>query len=163
MLKGSTNEEKIWNFLKGAGLNDCGAAGLNVGAREVVDARDPRDAACLTECIEHRHVARRHADDAADRGMDGRAVESRGGLVFAAQHEQVLCDLRGSLPGVAHGNERACPVLRVADVETRGVAGRVELHGEIIGRAGSGGAAGDGQKGCEPGQKGVKKSHRLQK
>ena len=28
MLKGSTNEEKIWNFLKGAGLNDCGAAGL---------------------------------------------------------------------------------------------------------------------------------------
>ncbi len=141
----------------------CGAAGLNVGAREVVDARDPRDAACLTECIEHRHVARRHADDAADGGMDGRAVESRGGLVFAAQHEQVLCDLRGSLPGVAHGNERACPVLRAADVETRGVAGRVELHGEIIGCAGSGGAAGDGQKGCEPGQKGVKKSHRLQK
>lgn len=28
MLKGSTNEEKIWNFLKDAGLNDCGAAGL---------------------------------------------------------------------------------------------------------------------------------------
>lgn len=28
MLNGSTNEEKIWNFLKEAGLNDCGAAGL---------------------------------------------------------------------------------------------------------------------------------------
>lgn len=28
MLNGSTNEERIWNYLKGAGLNDCGAAGL---------------------------------------------------------------------------------------------------------------------------------------
>ena len=27
-LKGSTNEEKIWNYLKGNGLNDCGTAGL---------------------------------------------------------------------------------------------------------------------------------------
>lgn len=28
MLNGRNNEEKIWNYLKGAGLNDCGAAGL---------------------------------------------------------------------------------------------------------------------------------------
>lgn len=28
MLTGKTNEEKIWNYLKGAGLNDCGIAGL---------------------------------------------------------------------------------------------------------------------------------------
>lgn len=28
MLTGKSNEEKIWNYLKGAGLNDCGAAGL---------------------------------------------------------------------------------------------------------------------------------------
>lgn len=28
MLTGNTNEEKIWSYLKGAGLNDCGAAGL---------------------------------------------------------------------------------------------------------------------------------------
>lgn len=28
MLTGKTNEEKIWNYLKAAGLNDCGAAGL---------------------------------------------------------------------------------------------------------------------------------------
>ena len=28
MLNGRNNEEKIWNDLKGAGLNDCGAAGL---------------------------------------------------------------------------------------------------------------------------------------
>ena len=27
-LVGSTNEEKIWNFLKGKGLNDYGTAGL---------------------------------------------------------------------------------------------------------------------------------------
>ena len=28
MLTGKTNEEKIWNYLKGAGLNDYGIAGL---------------------------------------------------------------------------------------------------------------------------------------
>lgn len=28
MLTGTTNEERIWNYLKGAGLNDFGAAGL---------------------------------------------------------------------------------------------------------------------------------------
>ena len=28
MLAGKNNEEKIWNYLKGAGLNDFGAAGL---------------------------------------------------------------------------------------------------------------------------------------
>ena len=28
MLTGTTNEEKIWNYLKAAGLNACGAAGL---------------------------------------------------------------------------------------------------------------------------------------
>lgn len=27
-LTGKTNEEKIWNYLKAQGLNDCGAAGL---------------------------------------------------------------------------------------------------------------------------------------
>lgn len=27
-LTGKTNEEKIWNFLKAKGLNDCGIAGL---------------------------------------------------------------------------------------------------------------------------------------
>lgn len=27
-LTGKTNEEKIWNFLKAAGMNDCGAAGM---------------------------------------------------------------------------------------------------------------------------------------
>ena len=27
-LVGNTNEEKIWNFLKGKGFNDCGVAGL---------------------------------------------------------------------------------------------------------------------------------------
>lgn len=28
MLAGKNNEEKIWNYLKGAGLNDFGTAGL---------------------------------------------------------------------------------------------------------------------------------------
>ena len=28
MLNGSTNEERIWNYLRSAGLNACGAAGL---------------------------------------------------------------------------------------------------------------------------------------
>ena len=28
MLNGRNNEEKIWTYLNGAGLNDCGAAGL---------------------------------------------------------------------------------------------------------------------------------------
>lgn len=28
MLTGSTNEQKIWNYLKATGLNDCGVAGL---------------------------------------------------------------------------------------------------------------------------------------
>lgn len=27
-LTGMNNEQKIWNYLKAAGLNDCGAAGM---------------------------------------------------------------------------------------------------------------------------------------
>ena len=111
--------------------------GGDVVVGDVVDARDPDDALHLAQQVEHRHMARRHADNPPYGSLDHLSRESGRHRLAVAYDVEVLHLARAALPGVADRYERAGTPLAAADIEARRIAGRVALDREILHGEGS--------------------------
>ena len=103
----------------------------DIGIRDVVDARDARNTLGLSDGVEHRHVARRHAHHVAHGGFYDLSGEVGGGFGVVAQDQQVLFDVRAALPRIADRDERRGVIPVPADVEARRVGRGVNLGCEI--------------------------------
>ena len=103
----------------------------DIGIRDVVDARDARNTLGLSDGVEHRHVARRHAHHVAHGSFYDLSGEVGGGLGVVAQDQQVLFDVRAALPRIADRDERRGVIPVPADVEARRVGRGVNLGCEI--------------------------------
>ena len=103
----------------------------DIGIRDVVDARDARNTLGLSDGVEHRHVARRHAHHVAHGSFYDLSGEVGGGFGVVAQDQQVLFDVRAALPRIADRDERRGVIPVPADVEARRVGRGVNLGCEI--------------------------------
>ena len=103
----------------------------DIGIRDVVDTRNACDAPDLSDGVEHRHMARRHADYAPHGGFDDLSLEIGRGFGIVAQHQQVLFGGCGALPRFADRDECRGVFFRAADVESRSMGRGVNLGRKV--------------------------------
>ena len=107
------------------------AAPADGGVEDIVESRDADDAVGLVQGVEQCDVARRHAYDAPNGGLDGLYFGVAGSFGLAAQEDQVLIGLRTALPRIVDGDEGRGIFLGTADVESRGVGRAVNRCREV--------------------------------
>ena len=125
---------------------------------QVLRSGDAHHAVGHSEGVEHGDVGARHADHAPRLVAQHLPLETCGGRFAVAGDEEVLVGNLVAVPRVVDGDERAAASGSARDLESRGVAGRVDRQREVADRAGGALTAGGQQQAAEQGEEA---SHRL--